>query len=135
MNNVVRTSYTSPSVMFDGGSIIGKIGFSSTTTSSDKEPGAVYSYVDFGNEANSGGLGFNAFDYIGGEIGASTEGNVFVNGQLGQAVHGGVSFGFDGIGLSAGFNIENTSYDFEIKAGWGTIVFWYLAPYLGGAVY
>lgn len=33
-----------------------------------------------------------------------------------------VSFGFDGLGGVVGVDIEDTSYDFEIKGGWGTIV-------------
>lgn len=48
--------------------------------------------------------------------------NLYVGAQVTPWIHAEVSFGFDGLGGVVGVDIEDTSYDFEIKGGWGTIV-------------
>ena len=121
-NHVERGHITTPSEMLDMGFFWGKVGFSSTLTTQNKEPGFVYSYTDVGNDSSSCGVGTNAGGWLGANVGASTEMNIFVGAQVTPWVHGSVSLGLDGIGLIVGFDVGDTSYDFEIKGGWGLII-------------
>jgi hypothetical protein len=54
-------------------------------------------------------------------LGYSKGANVFAELQVTPWVHGGVSIGWDGIGVKVGIDVGDTAYDFEIKAGWGLI--------------
>ena len=120
-NNVSKTHVTTPTAMLNGGPLIGKVGFSTTTTKQNKEPGLVHSYSDIGNDASKYGAGINAGGWLGAGVGVSTELNAFVDVQVTPWVHAEVSLGLDGIGAVIGFDIGDTAYDFELKGGWGLI--------------
>ena len=122
VNHSNKTHVTTPSAMLDGGPLLGKIGFSATTTFQDKDPGLFHSYADIGNDASKYGVGINAIGWLGLGLGASSNANIFANAQVTPWIHAKVSVGLDGVGGTVGLNIDNTSYDFEIKGGWGLIV-------------
>ena len=51
------------------------------------------------------------------------------NRPLCLVVHGEVSVGVDGIGAVIGFDIGDTSYDFEITGGWKLIAIFVASQY------
>ena len=122
VNHVTRTSETTPKVgkMVDLGKALGKIGFSSTITSQDKDPALMYSYVDAGTNGTKHGVG-TLYKGTGADIGISTEGFMYLNIQMADHVHCEASFGVDGVGLAVGQIDGKITSDFEIKVGWGTI--------------
>ena len=120
-NNVSKTHVTTPKAMLDLGILFGKVGFSSTVTKQNKELGLVHSYSDIGNDASKYAAGINVVGWLGVDIGVSSEINVFVSAQVTPWIHGEVSVGLDGIGAVVGFDVGDTSYDFEINGGWGLI--------------
>lgn len=121
-NIVTKSHVTTPTYMCDGGMLIGKVGFSATTTKQNKESAWLYGFSDRGNDSDRYGIGINCKEWLGVEGGVSTEMNLYVGAQVTPWIHAEVSFGFDGLGGVVGVDIEDTSYDFEIKGGWGTIV-------------
>ena len=125
VNHVTRTSETTPKVgkMVDLGKALGKIGFSSTITSQDKDPALMYSYVDAGTNGTKHGVG-TLYKGTGADIGISSEGFAYLNIQMTQmtdSIHAEASLGVDGVGLTIGKIDDNITNDFEIKVGWGTI--------------
>ena len=122
VNHVTRVSATTPKVggMVDLGKTLGKIGFSSTITEQDKKPALMYSYSDSGTNGTKYGIG-TLYKGTGSDIGISTEGFVYFNKQLADTVHAETSLGIDGVGVTLGVIGDNTTNDFEIKVGWGTI--------------
>jgi RHS repeat-associated protein len=122
INGVKRTHTTTPTLMIDAGVIFGKIGFSSTHTEKDSEEGLLYGFSDIGNNSAEQGVGFNLYGWLGAEGGYRTDGNAFLNVQVTPKLHASASIGVNGVGLSAGYIDGKNSHDFEITAGWGTMV-------------
>jgi len=129
VNHVEKTHVTTPTAMLDLGTLFGKVGFSSTVTKQDKEPGLVHSASDIGNDASKYSAGINIVGWLGADVGVSSEINAFVSAQVTPWVHGEVSAGIDGIGAVIGFDVGDTSFDFELKGGWGLIAI-FIAPQL-----
>ena len=121
-NNVNKVHVTTPTAMIDGGTLLGKIGFSTTTKKQNKSSGLFHSYSDIGNNASKYGIGINVVDWLGVGVGVSSDLNVYGGVQLTPWVHTEVSIGFDGVGRVIGIDIGETAYDIEIKRGWGLIV-------------
>ena len=122
INHVKRTHVTTPELMLDLGGFIGKVGFSTTVNKEDEYPGFVHAISDIGNDSSEYSVGLNFIDIVAVDIGCSDELNVFVNVQISQWAHGKISGGADGIGLTLGFDVDDISYDFNIKGGWGLIL-------------
>lgn len=121
-NHVNRLHATTPTVMLDLGLLLGKVGFSSTLTKQNKEPGLFYSYSDIGNDTDKYGVGLNVVGWLGLSVGVSSSTNLFANAQITPWVHFEASVGFDGVGVLIGIDVEDISYDFEIKGGWGLLI-------------
>ena len=121
-NHVNRLHATTPTVMLDLGLLLGKVGFSSTLTKQNKEPGFFYSYSDIGNDTDKYGVGLNLVGWLGLSAGVSSSINLFANAQITPWVHFEASVGFDGVGVLIGIDVEDISYDFEIKGGWGLLI-------------
>lgn len=114
------------------GTLFGKVGFSSTVRKQNKKPGLVHSASDIGNDASKYSAGINIVGWLGADVGVSSEKNAFVSAQVTPWIHGEVSFGLDGIGAVIGFDVGDTSYDFEIKGGWGLIAI-FVAPQIAAS--
>ena len=121
-NHVSKTHLTTPTLMLDAGPAIGKVGLSMTATVESEDPGLFHSYVDIGNDESKYGVGIDIKEWLGVGVGASSAANVYVTAQVTPWVHAEASVGFDGIGVKVGLDIENTSYDLEIKGGLGLIL-------------
>ena len=121
INYVRKAHLKTPMSMVDLGPLFGKVGFSTTKTKQNKEPGLLYSYSNIGNDAIKYGVGANIAGWLGADAGVSSKINAVVSAQVTPWVHGDISVGLDGVGGSVGFDIGDTSYDFEIKGGWGLI--------------
>ena len=121
-NNVNKVHVRTPTAMIDGGTLLGEIGFSTTTTEKNKRPGLFHSYSDIGNDAGKYGIGINVIDWLGVGAGVSSDINVYGTVQLTPLLHAEISIGFDGIGAVVGGDLNKTAYDFNIRAGWGLIV-------------
>ena len=121
-NHMKKKHVTTPTVMIDAGPVLGKVGTSSTVTSTheDEEPALFHSYSDHGNDASKYAAGINV-DWFGVDVGVSSKVNIFANVQLTPWVHTEISVGLDGIGAILGFTSDNVSQDFEIKGGLGLI--------------
>ena len=63
--------------MLNFGPLIGKIGFSSTVTRQNKEPGLIHSASDIGNDASRYSVGENIDGWLGADVGVSSEINAF----------------------------------------------------------
>ena len=127
VNNVSKTHVTTPSVMLDLGTLFGKVGFSSTVTKQNKNPGLIHSYSDIGNDANKYAVGINIIGWLGADIGVSSEINLFARAQVAPWIHAEISGGLDGVGVVLGLDMGDVSHDFEINAGWGLIAI-FIAP-------
>lgn len=120
-NYVKKTHITTPEMVLDLGVMVGKIGISSTVTKQDKQLGLVHASSDVGNDASKYSAGINLDGWLGADIGVSSEINAFVSAQVTPWVHGEVSLGLDGIGVSFGIDLGDKSFDFGINAGIGLI--------------
>ena len=128
-NVVTKTHITTEIEKIDLGVGFGEVGFSSTTIiSENEEPALLCAYSDVGLEESRHGVSVNEEGVLGAGFGFSDEGNVFVNAQLASVLHAEVSLGIDGVGGSIGVDVGKTSYDFEIKIGWGTLALIPLIP-------
>ena len=123
-----RTHVTTPSVMVDGGSLLGEVGFSSTVTHEANSVGGLYSFNDVGNDEVRNGIGVNLGEWLGCETGISSEGNLFTDIQITPHTHFEGTIGFDGIGITTGFTDKNVSHDLTIRAGWGAVAAAFVAP-------
>ena len=124
--NYVKKSHITTAIgMLNLGVLIGKIGFSTTVTKENKEPGLFHSYSDIGNDSNKYGAGINICGWLGASVGVSDEINAFIDVQVTPWVHGELSLGLDGIGLTLGFDADDTAFDFEVNGGWGLIAILY----------
>ena len=72
---------------------------------------------------NLHGGGINLFGVLGIEAGGNSNYNAFVNLQITPWIHGTLSIGANGLGAIVGIDADNTSTDFELYVGWGTISF------------
>ena len=110
---------------------LGKIKFSSSVITQSREPATLYRFVEAGTDEVRGGIGVNK-RRLKLEIGMSSAGYLYVTfpSLLG---HIGGSIGIDGIGLNVGFDVKDTSYDFDATLGWGSIalLMWATSPVLG----
>ena len=122
-NHINMSHITKDLFILDGGWLFGKIWISTTTTVKDKEEKLFYSYKDIGNKENKTGVEMNVKGWLGIGVGGSSEGNVFVNSQITPWIHSEFSVGIDGVGGIVGIDIGYTTYDFELKFGWGSIIF------------
>lgn len=86
-NNVNKVHVTTPTAIIDGGTLLGKVGFSTTTTKQNKNAGLFHSYFDIGNDASKYGIGVNAVDWLGVEVGVSSDFNVYGDIQLTSWIH------------------------------------------------
>ena len=125
-NHVTKTHTTTPEAMIDGGILFGKIGFSTTVTTNidNKKPALFSSYSDTSDSGDTSSVGLSISDWL--ELGVGYhKDNVFVELQVTPLIHSSASISWDGIGATVGWVWKNTSYDFEIKLGWGlaTMVF------------
>lgn len=110
-------------------SLLGNISITQTTEifSSD-ELGFFYSYhnTNIGSSNSvTGGVGINAWGWFRLDLSYyASDGHygVAVGLQLTPWFHAGISLGTDGIGFNIGLNIGDTSYDLNIKIGWGLIL-------------
>ena len=119
INHINRNHYTTPQMMLIDDILLGKLGFSLTSTYQNCDSYVAYSFCDIGNDASFIGVGLNIYDLIGLEIGGSTEIHVFIKFQITPWVHAEASLGLDGVGFVLGTDNDNISSDFEIKGGWG----------------
>ena len=132
VSHIERVHVTTPELMIDFGPLFGQIGFSTTTTKQNKESGLFYSYSDIGNDCRTYGIGCNIAGWLGGEIGVSSTVNVFANVQITPWIHGEISVGLDGVGITLGVIDDETTYDFEVKVGLGWLIFFFapeVAPF------
>ena len=129
-SNVNRAHITTPTLMFDAGPGFGKIGFSTTTTVGGENHNPAYTYVDVGNDETQYGAEIAAGDWLGIGCGVSSNINFYINMQISPIFHLEGSIGLDGIGLTAGLDINKVAYDFEVKGGWGTILLFFTGQYV-----
>jgi len=120
-NYVTKAHVTTPSEIYASDPFLGTVGFSSTVTQQDKDAGVFYTYTDVGNDSSKSAAGVNIGDWLGLDLGVSSDINAFAGVQFTPWLHCEVSVGIDGICIMVGFDIEDTSFDFEIKGGWGSI--------------
>lgn len=77
-----RAHMTTPSIMVDGGPLVGEVGFSSTVTYGGNSEEVLYSFTDVGNDETRNGIGVNFGGWLGGELGFSNNGNLFADIQI-----------------------------------------------------
>ena len=120
-NYVARAHVKTTVEILNCGTLIGKIGFSSTVTVQDEELGLFHSYSDVGNDCTKYAAGVNLVGWLGMDLGVSSEVNGFISAQVSPWLHGELSLGLDGVGVCIGVNAGDISYDFEINIGLGAI--------------
>jgi len=132
-NHVTKSHVTSFAPIFDI-PFIGGVGVSSTFTTPHEKPAFLNSYTDTGINPSTSAVGVGISDWFGVGGGYSREGNVFVGLQVTPWFHGSVSVGLEGVGVSVGYDDDNTAYDIEVKAGWGLIPVLFGIHYFGGSL-
>lgn len=120
-NVQLRTHVTTPSIMLDGGILLGEVGFSSTVTNEANSAGTLYSFNDAGNDEVRNGIGVNFGEWLGAEAGFNNKGNLFTDVQITPYTHVEGTIGLGGVGITTGFIKENISYDFTARIGLGSI--------------
>ncbi len=124
--DVINRFYDTQEIFkLDGGQWIGEIGLSKTSTIVDAETEGLYKFKDINNQnVITTGFGANN-DFHGGsvwEAGYSTEGHLYIDNQGTPWTHSSISLGLDGVGYTVGIIVGDTSYDLDIRIGWGSIV-------------
>ena len=92
---------------------------SSTTLEQLGEKGFFYAFssINIHNAKMSWGVGINMWEWLGIKLSIDSGGNLGISANITPWVHFGVSIGMEGITISAGITVENTSYDFSIGIG------------------
>lgn len=124
----IRTHTTTPSIVLDGGPLVGEVGFSSTVTKTANEHGSIYAFTDVGNDEVQKGIGVNLGEWLGSEVGISSNNHVFSDIQITPHTHFRGTVGFDGVGITSGFINKDVSHDFTFRVGWGAIIGAFVAP-------
>ena len=76
-----------------------------------------FSSINIHNAKMSWGVGINMWEWLGIKLSIDSGGNLGISANITPWVHFGVSIGMEGITISAGITVENTSYDFSIGIG------------------
>lgn len=104
----------------------GRINYSITVISGQTaETGLFYAYTDINTldiTERSWGAGINLWNWFGLDVGVDSGGNLFVGANITPWFHFSGSIGLDGITLSVGVNIGDTSHDFSIGIGLAPIL-------------
>ena len=120
-NSIVMMHYTRsimPNRMIGG--LFGNISYTATTQMNNPE--TFYTYSNVGNSGVSYGAGMNLGDWLGISGYLSSNVGIGVNVQVTPWVTTGAEVSlFDGISVSAGIILGNTTHEISVNVGWGTI--------------
>ena len=119
-NTFVVTKTTKPVWGFNS-SAWGRIYCSVTVSTQTQGPGIFYSYGGYDSGRQVSGVGMNLWGWYGFDICIDKEDITFTE-NITPWLHGSISIGANGITLSSGIIIRNTSYDFHIGIGLAPIV-------------
>lgn len=104
----------------------GRVHYSVTATvKQSEEAGIFYVKNTIDNSENSWGAGINLWGWLGVEVGVNGSKdklNAYIAVNVTPWVHGSLSFGLNGITLSLGINVGNTSHDFSIGIGLAPVI-------------
>ena len=101
--------------------VFGNLSFSIKKYILNQDAGFFYQSSEKGSDGFSQSVGINALGIFGIEVGFNDNYNLFYNVNITPWAHFGASIGLDGIGFNGGIFINNTSYDFDVHIGWGTV--------------
>ena len=120
--NSINLEVEQSSSLFDGVLKYLTINFEYTVTVSKETPSMFYSYYSYNmhNNVITNGVGLNLNDSFGISFYITSDISAGIQLQMDQ-FHFGASAGLDGIGFNFGFNIGNTTHDFNINISYITI--------------
>ena len=99
----------------------GRINYSITNlVKQSEEPGFFYARTTINNEAKTYGAGINVFGWLGVEVGVNTaidKLNAYFSFNITPWFHGSLSLGLNGLTISLGISVDNTSHDFAVGIG------------------